>query len=56
MSTYETISVEKRGAVAVLTINRPDKLNALNMQVHTEGVAALDELKRDDEVRVLVIT
>ena len=56
MSTYETITVEKRGAVAVLTINRPDKLNALNMQVHTEGVAALDELKRDDEVRVLVIT
>jgi enoyl-CoA hydratase len=56
MSTYETITVEKRGAVAVLTINRPDKLNALNMQVHSEGVAALDELKRDDEVRVLVIT
>ena len=56
MSTYETITVEKRGAVAVLTINRPDKLNALNMQVHTEGVAALDELKRDDDVRVLVIT
>lgn len=56
MSTYETITVEKRGAVAVLTINRPDKLNALNMQVHREGVAALDELKRDDEARVLVIT
>jgi enoyl-CoA hydratase len=56
MSTYETITVEKRGAVAVLTINRPDKLNALNMKVHTEGVAALDELKRDEEVRVLVIT
>jgi enoyl-CoA hydratase len=56
MSSYETITVEKRGAVAVLTINRPDKLNALNMQVHSEGVAALAELKRDDEVRVLVIT
>ena len=55
--SYETITVEKRdSAVAVLTINRPDKLNALNKQVHTEGVAALDELKRDDSVRVLVIT
>jgi len=53
---YETITVEKRGAVAVLTINRPDKLNALNKQVHTESVAALDELKKDDSVRVLVIT
>ena len=55
--SYETITVEKRdSAVAVLTINRPDKLNALNKQVHTEGVAALDELKRDDSIRVLVIT
>jgi enoyl-CoA hydratase len=54
--TYETITVEKRGAVALLTINRPDKLNALNKDVHREGVAALDELRRDNEVRVLVIT
>lgn len=53
---YETITVEKRGAVAVLTINRPDKLNALNNKVHTEGVAALDDLRKDESVRVLVIT
>jgi enoyl-CoA hydratase len=56
MSNYETIMVERRGKVAVLTINRPDKLNALNGKVHTEGVAALEELRRDDGVRVLVIT
>ncbi|CAN5580508.1 enoyl-CoA hydratase-related protein [soil metagenome] len=56
MAEYETITVEKRGAVAVLTINRPDKLNALNTQVHKEGVAALDELRKDDEVRVVVLT
>ncbi len=56
MSTYETITVERRGKVAVLTINRPDKLNALNNKVHAEGVAALDELRGDNDVRVLVIT
>lgn len=56
MPEYQTITVEKRGAVAVLTINRPDKLNALNKQVHTEGVAALDELRADTDVRVVVIT
>ena len=50
MSNYETIIVEKRGKVAVLTINRPDKLNALNQNVHAEGVAALDELRKDDSV------
>lgn len=56
MSNYETITVEKRGGVAVLTINRPDKLNALNSKVHAEGVDALDALRKDDEVRVVVIT
>ena len=56
MSNYETITIEKRGAVALLTINRPDKLNALNMKVHEEGVAALDALKSDDSVRVVVLT
>lgn len=54
--SYETITVEKIGAVAKLTINRPDKLNALNSTVHKEGVAALDELKNDESIRVLVIT
>jgi enoyl-CoA hydratase len=53
---YETITVERRGAVAVLTINRPDKLNALNNKVHEEAVSALGELRVDESVRVLVIT
>jgi len=55
MKNYETILAEKRGSVAVLTINRPDKLNALNSKVHLEGVQILDELKSDSEIRVLVI-
>lgn len=56
MQTAEVITVERHGAVAVLTINRPDKLNALNRNVHAAGVAALDLLRKDDTVRVLVIT
>lgn len=56
MSNYETILVEKRGKVAVITINRPDKLNALSSKVHAEGISALDDLRNDNEVRVLVIT
>lgn len=57
MESFETITVEKReGGVAVLTINRPDKLNALSTKVHSEGVAALDDLRRDESIRVLVIT
>ncbi len=55
MSNYETILVEKRGNIAILTINRPDKLNALNLKVHAEGVLALESLKKDSEVRVLIL-
>ena len=56
MTDYETILIEKRDKVAILTINRPDKLNALNSKVHVEGVSALEELRKDDTVRVVVIT
>ncbi len=56
MSNYETITVEKEGKVGVITINRPDKLNALSSAVHRESIAALDDLRKDDGVRVVVIT
>lgn len=56
MSNYETIIVEKKERIAVLTVNRPDKLNALNTRVHEEGVSALEEIGRDEAVRVVVIT
>lgn len=56
MSNYETITVEKEGKVGVITINRPDKLNALSSTVHRESIAALDDLRKDDGVRVVVIT
>lgn len=56
MENYETLTVEKRGNIAILSINRPDKLNALNNTVHSEGLAALEALRADDDVRVLVIT
>ncbi|HEX8250812.1 MAG TPA: enoyl-CoA hydratase/isomerase family protein [Pyrinomonadaceae bacterium] len=56
MNDYETILVEKRESVAIITINRPEKLNALGRKVHEEGVAALDALRQDAAVRVVVIT
>ena len=56
MASYETLLLERRGAVALLTINRPDKLNALNIKTRQEGAQALDELREDEGVRVVVIT
>src|SRR5258706_4438193 len=56
MNSYETILVERRGGVAIVTINRPEKRNALNIQTRAEGAAILDELRADDSVRVVVLT
>ena len=54
--SYETILVERRGSVAIITINRPEKRNALNIQTRAEGAAVLDELRADDSVRVVFFT
>ena len=54
--SYETVLVERRDRIAIITINRPEKRNALNIQTRSEGAAALDELRADDAVRVVVIT
>ena len=53
---YETILLDRRGPVAIITINRPEKRNALNIQTRAEGAAILDELRTDDSVRVVVLT
>ncbi len=55
-SPYETLLVERRGRVALVTINRPEKRNALNIRTREEGAAALESLRDDAEVRVVVIT
>lgn len=52
---YETILLEV-GEISVLTIARPDKLNALNAQVLSEMESALGELEARDDVRALLVT
>lgn len=53
---YETLLFEKRSRVGLVTINRPDKRNALNIKTREEGAALLEELRHDDSVGVVVIT
>ncbi len=54
--TYETISLEVNGGVAVLTLRRPDRLNAMNKQMLGEMQAACDAVEAQDTVRALVLT
>jgi len=52
----KTLLVQKKDGYAIVTINRPDKLNALNNLTITELYAVMKELNADDAVRAVVLT
>ncbi|RJF94016.1 enoyl-CoA hydratase [Sphingomonas cavernae] len=56
MTAYETLLVENRGPVTLITLNRPQALNALNSQVLAELIAALEAFDKDDAQGCAVIT
>ncbi len=55
-TTYETLLVEQRGAVTLITLNRPQALNALNSQVLAELIAALEAFDADASQGCAVLT
>ncbi|MCX6133536.1 MAG: enoyl-CoA hydratase-related protein [Ignavibacteriales bacterium] len=54
--SYQTLMVEKRNRLAFVTINRPEKLNALNAQAKDELKSAFEVLKNDADIDVIVLT
>src|ERR1700736_5854677 len=56
MSTFEHIIVESKGAVGVITLNRPKMLNALSFGVFREIAAAVDDLEADDSIGCILVT
>lgn len=54
--SYETIILDVEAGVATLTLNRPDRMNALNAQLKRELGQALDRVESDGDIRVLVLT
>ena len=55
-SSFENLLIDRDGAVALVTVNRPKVLNALNMQTLDELRRAVLDLKRDDAIRAVVLT
>ena len=53
---YENIIVETRGAVGLITLNRPKALNALNKALVAEMRDALDAFEADDAIGAIVVT
>jgi len=55
MSDVPVLLHDRNGHVAIITLNRPEKLNALNAELRDALLSKLDELEIDDEVRAVVI-
>lgn len=53
---YATVKVEKEGGISWLILNRPEKRNAMNPQMHYDALEAISELETDAETQVLVLT
>lgn len=53
---YETLAIERRDAVLLVRLDRPDKLNAINPEMMREIAWVLDEARADDVIRVVVLT
>jgi enoyl-CoA hydratase/carnithine racemase len=56
LADFETLSCELDGAVATVTFDRPDALNAISPQMEREFLEAFDVVDRTDEVRAVVVT
>lgn len=56
MSKYENVSIEVKDRVATLTLNRPEKMNALSDELLIDMQNALDEIERNREVRAVILT
>lgn len=53
---YQTIKTENDGGIFIITINRPDKLNALNKTVFTELDQIMDTVEKDADIKGVIIT
>lgn len=52
---FETILIERKGRVGILTLNRPHKMNALNDQLLNDLYAGIMELEKDENIRVIIV-
>jgi 2-(1,2-epoxy-1,2-dihydrophenyl)acetyl-CoA isomerase len=53
---FEDIVLEKEGGVTTLTLNRPDRLNSFTTKMYRELSNIMDQIKKDDEIKVVIFT
>ena len=53
---HETVLLEKKGRVGIMTLNRPRVMNSINLKLITDISLALEKLEADRDIRVVVMT
>lgn len=56
MKTYRTILIEKQAPAGIIIMNRPEKLNAMNLEMKREIAEALSDMEADRDIRVVILT
>ena len=56
MSTYDTVLVEREGPIAIVRLNRPDSLNAIEAGLRRDILQAANEVNTDASIRVVILT
>lgn len=54
--SYQTLLFESKSGIAYVTINRPDKLNALNAQAKQELLQVVEQIKHDQDIHAVILT
>ncbi|QSX07021.1 enoyl-CoA hydratase/isomerase family protein [Sedimentibacter sp. zth1] len=56
MSNYNFVKLEKKNNIGYVIINRPEALNALNQKVLSDIMGAFNEIRKDDDIKVVILT
>ncbi len=56
VETLETVLYEKKDKIAIITMNRPDKLNACNTHMYKDLSYVMEKIDQDDEIRAVILT
>ena len=54
--TYQTIILDRKDGIGYLTLNRPERANTISFQLMTDVVNAMEEVEKDPELRVVIVT
>ncbi|PIU56391.1 MAG: hypothetical protein COS88_02945, partial [Chloroflexi bacterium CG07_land_8_20_14_0_80_51_10] len=54
--SYQTIAMQREEGVATITLNRPDKLNAVCPELMTDLTSVINDIEQDEEVRAVILT